>query len=38
MTALSPQEFFFQRIAVGRDRSIVECLKLRFFGSADHKA
>jgi hypothetical protein len=45
---LSSQEFLFQRIAVGRDgriagvpilwECIFKCLKLRFFGLADHKS
>jgi hypothetical protein len=45
---LSPQQFFFERIAVGRHgrsadirvprKRLFKCLKLRFFGSADHKS
>jgi hypothetical protein len=43
-----PQEFLFQRIAVSRDgriadirvlrKSVLECVKLRVFGLADHKS
>ena len=34
---LSPQEFFSQRLAVGR-KSLLKCFKLRFLGFADHKS
>ena len=43
LTSLSPNELFFQRIAVGRDGrnadiQIFECVKLGFFGLADHES